>query len=151
MNFPGTNRPIIEGDDGVPTMGEEAEADLTQMAEYGIPMPDNEKPGTPVSVENEWVHRLMVEHAELDERGRKLHEFIGKPGFALLPERAQFLLHGQLNLMSQLFGLLGERVFRATNPEAAAKADVARKEREAEERAEFMANMAKHNGGGDAH
>lgn len=109
--------------DNLPTMGEEAEMSLAEAQEHSRVEEMLEDMPTKAT-EPEWLTRLKAEHHELNERGQKLDKFIkSNPGFAKLPDRDKALLALQLRLMADLFGILNERIFRAVNPELAARAD----------------------------
>lgn len=100
--------------DGLPTMGDQAETELTSAAP---------------EAREEWKLRLKDEAHELDIKGMRLNTFInGDPKFQALPGRDQFLLVTQCNVMGQYYAILMERIFRAEHPDMAAEADKAEAE-----------------------
>lgn len=125
--------------DGLPTMGEEAEASLNAATcTCG-------KPGTPGVVhrtdgpcyQDDWVSRIKLEVHDLDQKGMKLNQFIrSNPLYETLAPRDKELLITQMNAMSTYYAVLCERVFRAEHAELAKEADAAEAEANEKMRAE---------------
>lgn len=133
--------------DGLPTMGNEAEAELLRSQSIakaegfacscGQPdragvMHRQDGPCTVVEetqrvdVKAEWLQRLEREHYELDQKGMALHAFITRnSAFHSLAPRDQTLLTQQMETMGVYYAILNERLFRAKNPAIAAQADEA--------------------------
>lgn len=120
--------------DGLPTMGEQAEAALESQFRCTCGHPEApgvlHKTDAPcVQVDKPvigWLERLKQEHHDLDQKGMALSFFIrNNPEFLKLAERDQYLLEVQQRSMADYYTILTERIFRAEHPDMAKKADAA--------------------------